>query len=234
MEKAPYYGNLEKTALLAQHFEVPQSERDGQWKATLFENVAEASFACGNPQLFYGPDGFPYFELNLPEPNQPFQCYVIKHIIEDFLLEKGFGVVIHPGKENPDWVFSYGDMLNFHLNKEFYSPSKASNLPETEILEKEEQVLVSAPGEHILPSQTRAIMRDYLSRMGITGVKVLLMIRNKPEGEIRELVFNLTPEKFASDADYIMVHRTISWFLPRHYTHISMNDSSMGENFAPL
>jgi hypothetical protein len=233
-EGKPYYGDLEKTALLDKLFKVPKGQRDKKWESVFLENVADASFSCDTPQVIEGPDRFPYFQLNLPEPNNSFQCFVIKHMKDDFLMEKGFGVVINSAKGEPDWVFSHGDIVNYHIRNEFYTQSEDLDLPPHETIKKKESVFVGQPSETVLPNQTRAVIRAFFKSIGINDVKLLLMQRAKKDGFFQELVFNLTPDRFEIKEDYDGVMKSISWFLPRHYTYVSMSESSMKDSFQPL
>ncbi|PXV63334.1 hypothetical protein CLV62_11451 [Dysgonomonas alginatilytica] len=231
-EKEPYYGDLEKTTILNELFKVEGELRDENWREKFFENVADASFACSDPQIISGPDGFPYFVLNTPEPNKQFQCYVIKNMIPDFLLEQGFGVVINPEKGNPDWVFSYGDIVNYHLKNEFYTKSDNWDMQKSdEVIAKEEKVLVGQPSEYIIPVQTRAILRMFFESLQITDAKIALLNRPKGEEFSQQLVFNLTPDKFKDREHFNTVMAYVSWFLPKHYSYASMEESSLGENF---
>ncbi len=233
-EETPYYGDLSKTSILNELIKTPREQRDDKWNAKFLENVADASFICGNPQVIEGPDGFPYFQLNIPEPNKKFQCFVIKHMKDDFLLEKGFGVAINPLKGQPDWVFSYGDIVNYHISNEFYTKSENSDLPDQEIIKEKEEVLIGQPSETVLPIQTRIVIRDFLKNLGINDTKLLLMNRRKPGGYQQELVFNLTPDKFEKKEHYEGVMKSIAWYLPRHYSYVSMNDSGFKDSFKSL
>ncbi len=233
-EKQPYYGDLEKTLVLSRLFEIPMEQRDENWQRTFFDNVLDASFAATNPQVIAGPDGFPYFQLNIPEAGVSFQCFVIRHMKDDFLMEQGWGIVIHASKSPPDWVFSHGDIVNFHLRNEFYTKALQPDLPKQEIIQKEEQVLVAQPSVSFLPIQTRAVLRTFLTHVGIPDAKLLLMSRHTPAGPIQELVFNMTPEKFETQEQYENVMRGIGWFLPRHYTYVAMSESTFAESFSPL
>src|SRR5688572_5443427 len=87
--------DISKTQLLVDLFNVPLEQRDDAWRQNFYDNVQMASYACGNPQVFSGPDGFPYFILKTPEPNKPFESFCIRNMKDDFLLEKGFGVAIN-------------------------------------------------------------------------------------------------------------------------------------------
>lgn len=233
-DKEPYYGDLEKTRILDNLFKVGRENRDDSWRKMFLDNVADASFSCGEPQVITGPDGFSYFQLNIPEPNKPFQCFVISHMKDDFPLRSGIGVVINPFKGNPDWVFSYGDIVNFHIRDEFYTIATNRNFKKQEIIEKAEQVLVGQPSETILPEFVRPVIREYLKGYGVTDCKLLLMSRNTPDGVLQELVFNLTLDRFESKERFDKVMNGLAWFLPRHYTFVAMNESSVKEHFRPL
>jgi hypothetical protein len=231
----PYYGDLDKTKVLRALFDTPQEQRNDFWTKTFLDNVAEASFACGQPQVIEGPDGFPYFQLNTPEPFKEFQCYVIKNMKDDFLLAEGFGVVINTSKNQPDWVFSYGDIVNYHIKREFYSVSTEWNRPQDEVVQDKEQALIGQPSEAILPAQARAAIRKFLEGLSIVDAKILLMNRRKPDEQfLQELVFNLTPDKFQSHEYFEAVMRSIAWYLPRHYTFVSMHESGRENNFVEL
>lgn len=233
-ENQPYYGDLEKTLILSRLFQVPGEQRDENWQKTFLDNVADASFTCGNPQVIQGPDGFLYFELNIPAPGIEFQCFVIRHLSEDFLLEHGLGIVIHPSKSPPEWVFSYGDIANFHLRNEFYTETDAPPMPANEIITEEEKVLVAQPSEYYLPQKTRDVLRNFLKYHGLENVRIMLIQRHKPGGIIEELVFNLTREKFDTQERYEAVMRGIGWFLPRHYTYVSMAEGDLANSFDAL
>ncbi|MBD8349492.1 hypothetical protein [Dysgonomonas sp. HGC4] len=234
-EKEPYYGDLEKTTILNELFKVEGELRDENWRAQFFENVADASFACSDPQIISGPDGFPYFVLNTPEPNKQFQCYVIKNMIPDFLLEQGFGVVINPEKGNPDWVFSYGDIVNYHLRNEFYTKSDNWDMQKSdEVIAEEEKVLVGQPSEYIIPVQTRAILRMFFESLQISDAKIALLNRPKGEEFSQQLVFNLTPDKFKDREHFNTIMAYVAWFLPKHYSYASMDESTLGSNFLPI
>lgn len=234
-EKEPYYGDLEKTTILNELFKVEGELRDENWREKFFENVADASFACSDPQIISGPDGFPYFVLNTPEPNKQFQCYVIKNMIPDFLLEQGFGVVINPEKGNPDWVFSSGDIVNYHLRNEFYTKSDNWDMQKSdEVIAEEEKVLVGQPSEYIIPVQTRAILRMFFESLQITDAKIALLNRPKGEEFSQQLVFNLTPDKFKDREHFNTVMAYVSWFLPKHYSYASMDESTLGDNFIAI
>jgi hypothetical protein len=234
ISKEPYYGDLEKTGLLVGLFNIPPEQRDESWKRKFLDNVVDASFACGDPQVLTGPDGYPYFQLILPEPGKPFTCYVIRHMKDDFLLANGWGIAVNSLKGQTEWMFSYGDVLNFHLRGEFYTHTDMPELPSKEIIQEKEEVLVGQPSETLFPAQARNVLRRYLKYLGVENVKIMLMNRKKSGTVLQQLVFNLTPEKFDSNERYEQVMRSLGWFLPRHYSYVAMNEKDFKDSFASL
>ncbi len=236
MTHEAYEGDLLKTQQLFTLFDVAAEQRDEAWRQQVLANLDKASFRSGHPQVIHGPDEFPYFVLQLPEPGKPFQCYVIEHMKTDFLLEYGLGVVIHPEKQQPDWVLSYGDIVNYHLNGEFYTPPAAHQLMAEEVIEQEEKVLTAQPAENYLPAATRKVMRDYLASENIPDPKIFLMLRHLEDGTVvQELVFNMARNLFASGSEHHRLMQRLGWFLPRHYSILSFDKNDRYENiFMPL
>lgn len=236
-EKVPYLGDLEKTRVISELVKTPHDNRDATWQQTFLDVVSQASFQCGNPQVITGPDGFPYFQVFLPEPNQPFQCYVIDRMKDDFLLNLGYGVVFNPNGAQPDWVFTYGDIVNLHINHVFYTSEKTlfSKNKQDEVIQENEKVLIGQPSEYILPVASRQVISSFLQAQGISTPKVVLMQRkDKVSSEIsHDLVFNITPDHFANDDSYRAVMQHLAWFLPRHYSYAGMSESALPE-FEPL
>jgi hypothetical protein len=234
----PYLGDLAKTNELYHLVAVPKPDRDEAWDAAFLANLAGASFRCGTPQIIQGPDGFPYFQLFLPEPGVRFQCYVIDRMKDDFLLERGLGVVVNPTPAGPDWVLSYGDIVNFALSHEFYTTTETpfSKAVGDEVIATEEQVMVGQPSETLLPQAVRAVLRDFLQANGLATPKVALLMRRQgaSAGVSQDLVFNITPADFGDEAHYRSVMQQLGWFLPRHYSCVGMQEAALSGGFLPL
>lgn len=234
----PYLGDLTKTDILVKLVQTAPHERDENWRQTFLDNIVQASFRCGDPQVKTGPDGFPYFQLFLPEPFKEFQCFVIDRMKDDFLLASGFGVVINPAANTADWVLSYGDILNLHLNNSFYTTTETAFSKETssEIIAKNEQVMIGQPSETILPKVVRNLIATFLKMNGIKSPKVLLMMRQKTNGDgvSQDIVFNLTPGNFKDENTYKRVMQAVSWYLPGHYSYVSMDEKTFQNGFLPL
>lgn len=234
-DNQPFLGNLEFTAIIDNLSQVPLAQRDDKWVEALLQHISTASLTCGDPQVIGGPDGFPYFQLHVPEKEKEFQCFVIQNMKDDFLLERGFGVVLHPQKEQPDIVLTYGDIVNYHINKHFFfNDNSFSNQSHSSQIEENEEVLIGDPNETVLPKKSRAVLKDFLAANGINDPKVVLMMRKKDDDAHRDLVFNITPDMFENEEKYTNVMRAIGWFLPRHYTYLSIKEDTFATHFQAL
>lgn len=232
-----YLGDLEKTTIISNLVQIPKAQRDQKWEQTFLENIGEASFRCGEPQVITGPDGYPYFQLFLPEPNTSFQCYVIKNMKDDFLLKLGYGVVINPTEEGVDWVLPYGTIVNFSLKNEFYTATETpfSKMPGYETLNEDEKVMVGQPSETLLPKLTRQVIAEFLKSNGVENPKIILMMRTSEDGNVsQDLVFNFTAKDFNDESVFENLARTLSWYLPQHYSLVFMDETSFSADFIPL
>ncbi len=112
--------DLDQTQRLAELIAIPPEERDDNWPASFLAAAPNASLASFDPQIATGPDGFPYFQLALPDAGA-FTPFSIVHILNDS-LQNGVGVVIHTSTrrdENPAWVFTLGDLVSYSLFQDF-------------------------------------------------------------------------------------------------------------------
>lgn len=232
--KEVYFGDLEKTRILEELSSIPFENRDIEWQKNLLSNIDDAGLASNDPQVIGGPDGFPYFVLNIPEHNKEFQSFVIKHMIPDFILDNGFGIVFNPSKGQPDWVFTHGDLVNYFLRQEFFSESNNWYTQIEDKTQENAELLVGQPSEYILPLQTRNILKKYLGQFTNKEVKILLT--NRPSGEefLQQIVFNLIPGDFESEEHFNGAMQHVGWFLPRHYTYASTAEESFGDHFQVL
>jgi hypothetical protein len=224
----PYLGDLSKTNRIYTLVQVPRAKRDADWEYAFLENVSAASFRSGNPQVQLGPDGLPYFQLFLPEPNKSFQCYVIDQMKDDFLLAAGYGVAINPTKTGADWVFSYGDILNLFLNKEFYTDTETSFIKaENGVkIDENEKIMVAQPGENLLPKQSQQIILNFLKESGIKTPKISLLMRHQKNGKgmVQDLVFNIDEQSFDNEQHYQRIVQKLAWYVPKHYTFMTTTD----------
>ena len=156
--------DLEQTQRLAQLIAIPPEERDASWPGQFLAAVPNASLASFDPQIVSGPDGFPYFQLALPDAGA-FTPFSIVHILEDS-LENGVGVVIHTSTrrdENPAWVFTLGDLVSYSLFQDFAGDPKVYSVEEPPPDQNADRSLLRAtPSETYLPIGARAAMGRFM------------------------------------------------------------------------
>lgn len=225
--------DISKTKIVAQLLKVSRDKRDNNWHQSFYKNVATASFASAKPQTLIGPDGFTYFILKTPEPNKPFESFCIQNMKDDFLLNNGWGVVFNPAEDkSAEWVFKHGDIVNFHLNNEFFSVTEDAAIENIEfnktvgVLKKTEQVLLVQPSESYLPEATKHALKIFLQSKGITRPKLMMLTSNNKGKSIRKLAFNIHPENYpvTSKLDYLM--QQVGWFLPNNYILVPLSKKS--------
>ncbi|MCL7987780.1 hypothetical protein M8998_07500 [Sphingobacterium sp. lm-10] len=229
-------GNLEKTINLQHLLETPLPNRDANWIADFLDNIDECNLQLAEPEVAVANDSFPYMNARTVAPETNFKAFVIRNEL-DTILANGFGLVINAHNDQPDWIFSHGDLLNLKLNNEFYTDESAfSEHGKDFVLPKDEQVLVGQPSEAILPAQTRTHLREFLAYSGMNNGKVMLIARNYEDEQnmTQDLIFNITPKLFATQDAYVQVMNTISWFLPRHYSIAGVDELSVESGFAQI
>lgn len=229
-------GDLEKTVTLQALMHTPFPERNEVWRAEFLRCLPSANLKLGQPEVVIGIDGFPYIRLETVQANESFQAYVITQQLP-VLLGQGFGIVINPQSDRLDWLFSYGDMVNLDLHKTFYlDESLFSNKKENIAIGKDEKILVGQPSDLILPLYLRRQLKEYLLHAGVKLPKTLLIARNYEDEKLvsQDLVFNITPQQFASEKAYQDVMATIAWFLPKHYSFMGINEMEIDNGFQPL
>jgi hypothetical protein len=227
--------DISKVEPLLKLLRTPANGRDAAWSESFYSTVVDASFRCETPQIFNGPDGFPYFSLLSPEPLKTFDSFCICNLVEP-ATEKGFGIAINRQADGVDWVFSYGDLLTLRLTGSLKSSSVLSpEPPKTITIEKEETVLLGAPSESYLPSYARAVIRAFMQQSLCVKEPQVFLMHRAADSRPMQLVFSVFREQFQTDETYFNALNHLSWFLPRHYsiTGIPMS-SDMRKNFAPL
>ena len=225
--------DISKTPIIVALFKTPRDLRDNTWYNEFYSNVATASFASASPQVLTGPDGFPYFILNTPKINEPFESFCIKNMMDDFLLHQGWGVVLNPNEEErADWVFTHGNIVSLKLNNKFFLPTDPVDIQNIEftktvgLLKKEEQVMIAQPSEDYFPLSTRRVLKSFLQSKGIKKPKLMLLTSGIEGKVIRKLAFNIHPENYpvTSKLDYLM--QQVGWFLPPDYIIIPLSKKS--------
>lgn len=229
-------GNLDKTATINTLLETPLELRDQTWIERFLENVAGANFKLGNPEVVLAKDGFPYMQLESVHTKENFKSFVIDKQLHA-LLTQGFGIIINAKNAKPDWILSYGDIVNYELNETFYTDESIfSQHQENIAIKTEDKILVGQPSDSILPKYLRNQLRDFLKHAGVQNPKIMLIARNHDdETKVKQdLVFNFTPQQFADKEHFQQIGNTIAWFLPRHYSFLFIDETTIENGFQSI
>ena len=231
-----FLGDLEKTIIINQLMETPFLERDEAWRDRFLQHIAQANLKLAETEVVMSNDGFPYFQLETVQNGESFHAFVIENQLER-VLDQGFGIVINAQNGQPDWVFSYGDLVNYGLNSCFYSEQSLFSDPKAyNSIGQDEDILVGQPSESIFPSYLRGQIKEFLQFSGVKNPKVMLIARNYTDEEkaTQDLVFNIMPTQFASKKDFDNIMNTLQWFLPKHYSFFGVDELSIENGFLPL
>lgn len=234
--KGNFLGDLEKTLVINSLMQIPFGDRDEKWRDDFLLSIAAANLKLGNPEVTLSQDGFPYFHLQTVAAGESFQAFVIQNQLPN-ILEKGFGVVINAQQEQPDWVFSFGDLTNFHLTGSFYTEiSNFSASTAYQAIGKDEEIMVGQPSEEIFPTYLRMHIKEFLNYEGVKNPKIMLLARNVHDENLasKDLVFNIMPTQFAAEADFQNIMNTLQWFLPKHYSFFGIDEMTVDNGFQPL
>ncbi|NGF57144.1 hypothetical protein G5B35_17715 [Parapusillimonas sp. SGNA-6] len=229
-------GDLEKTLIINELMQIPFAHRDEHWVDRFLQAIAGANLKLGQQEVALAADGYPYLLLETVAPDENFKAFVIDKQLP-MILQEGFGIIINAHHAKPDWVFSYGDIVNLELHDEFYTDDSIfSRRQGDETLSSDEEVLIGQPSDSILPKYLRVQLRDFLVQSGVKNPKTMLMARNhKDEQQVsQDLVFNFTPEQFGNRNAFNEIMQTIAWFLPRHYSFFCIDEMAVENGFEPI
>jgi hypothetical protein len=229
--------DLVKTEMVIKLLKTPATMRDEGWHQQFLENLVGAGFRGGEPPVVSGPDGYPYMQLFTPLPGVKFDCYTIERLMDDVLLENGLGVVLNPDKPQPDWVLTYGDLVNLKLFGSLLSPSKHAFAPRTytdEVLQQGTKLIVSRPSVDILPDYLATQLKRFLEHNGIVTPKIGMLAKDQGSKTEIELAFNVTQDNVPTEEHFAAVMNAIGWYLPRHYSYVSIQEVGNEALFSPL
>jgi hypothetical protein len=224
--------DLEKTGELGELFQTPSEQRTDEWRDRFLAAVTEASLISFDPQVQRGPDSFPYFQLAMPAPG-PMTPFCIAHILDD-CLEYGLGAVVFGDAErsgNPEWVFSYGDLLSFSLYGEFYRPMDATPPAKG----AGGQVLLASPSEEYYPERARKVLGKFLRDVFHHPAPKVGFLVSHELSPRENLVVNLRLEHYDGDKGKLdAALRYVRWFVPGHYGLMAQPPGIDDTNFAAL
>lgn len=225
---------IQNSIRLKQLSRVPLAQRDIKWDKDFMANLGEAHLTCKTPQIKKGEDGFPYFQLLIPEVGAPFQVYTVSKLIEDHLLKDGLGITVSSYSEKADMRFSYGELLNYHYRKSFRTNQQNWLPPSPNQFNGEVEIIGGNPSPSILHPLTRKLILSYLVKNNFHFPKVShINIKNGDE-IMNQLVFNLIPSYFQNEKHFQDVLSSLKWYLPVHYTYTAIPEEYLGDIFFDL
>lgn len=228
--------DLTKTSELAELFATPRDRRDSSWMQQFYSAVPDATLVSFTPQVEFGPDQFPYFQMSIPAPG-PLTPFCVTHVLDD-VLDNGMGIAIFgdPNRENgPEWVFSYGDLLSYSLYGRFDgNPDALDNVPST-AADGASEILRAAPSESYFPARARRSLGLYMRNMFHHPDPKIALAVDPNLSPSTNLMVNLTLEQYDGDADKLdAAMRYLLWFVPRTYSLMATPPGWNDSGFVPL
>ena len=229
--------DLEQTRRLADLAFVHSEQRDAEWQSRFLAAVPNASLASFDPQIETGPDGFPYFQLAIPDPG-PFTTFSLVHVLAD-VLKNGVGAVIHSSARRdqmPLWVFTHGDMLSYHMFQDFSGDPAIYKIAEPPPgKDADRKLLRAVPSEAYFPASSRAAMGRFMRgpfrhpdpRIGLVDGASL-----QPH---RSLLVNLRASNYGGDRKKLdSAMRYLTWFVPKTYSIMALPDDWSDTEMSPI
>lgn len=232
--------NPANTKVLAELFTTPADQRDAAWRERFYAAAPDAMLMAFDPQVEFGPDGFPYFQFSIPSSDQAPTASVAYAL--DHCLQNGFGIVIYRDAQRqgvPGWVFSYGQLLVYAMLGDFEGtrepPPEPGQEPAPASEDGSQPVLFATPSETFFPPVARKHVAEYLVRLGVTEPKVMMLVEPR-QWPANGLMFNLTLAHVDGDRQlFDNAHRGLHWYLPETYCGIlKMPEDWNDESFVPL
>jgi hypothetical protein len=221
------------THALGRLFAVPREQRGAEWVAAFYDAAWRGSVELTEPQVFAGPDGFPYLRLNVPRPDTEFDSQCLGNLARN-CLEQGVGAAFFAspddGPEAAQFVLSLGlidslvrydspdgdpidvaesaggpDEAAFDLEKGLWSQTMVAKEPQ--------EVLVGTPSAEYLPPHAAAALLHHLQQgWGLADPRVQLLVNAKMAPH-RSLVIGRRRSEFPEGASIDDMARALLWFL---------------------
>ena len=203
---------------LREHLAVTDGARGAKWRHRFYDLIDRAKLCERDPRIFTGPDGFPYYALDLPAPGA--QGTVAAADLLELATTRGFGIALEAHGDAAAWVFTCGDLVTrrayggYEFPRIGVAPSEQPTF--RAVLKETERMEILAPTDAMLPGYVRPLLHAYFTRsLGIAHPGVLTLV--SPDQEPREqLVFRVARDDFEDDEDFESAIGGLTWFLPRH------------------
>lgn len=229
--------DLGQTQRLAELLSDPPDERDDAWLEAFLDAVPTASLASFEPQIEAGPDGFPYFQLAMPDPGE-FTPFSLVHILQD-CIDNGVGSVIHTSSlrnENPAWVFSLGDLVSYSLFEDFSGDPEVyrNELPPPEPAVDQSLLRAIPSGEYFPLGARQALGRFMRETLQVPEPKIGLVSGPTLRPE-QSLMVNLRASDYGGDAEKLdAAMNYLTWFIPKTYSIMPLPEDWQDDWMLPI
>ena len=203
---------------LREHLAIAENDRGAKWRHRFYDLIETARLKHRDPRIFVGPDGFPYYALDLPDDGDDGDISVSDLI--DLATDRGFGIAIEPIDDAAAWVFTCGDLVTRRAFGGYEFPRigivPAESATFRTVIKETHRMEILAPDETMLPPYVRPLLHEYFTRtLGIEHPGVLALV--SPDQEPREqLVFRIGRDDFEDEEAFETAIAGLTWFLPRH------------------
>ncbi|MCM2280774.1 MAG: hypothetical protein NDI61_02885 [Bdellovibrionaceae bacterium] len=203
---------------------IPVDQRDADWEALVLREFPKQNIFVSHPDPKPGPDGWPYLQVETsPEADEP----AVR--VLDWLSTRGIGLALNPQKEAPDFILTYGMILNYRLRGAFVSNAPERKTGEVR-LQPGAQILTGSPSESYLPKFARDVLKQFFLDQGVYAPKVLLISEDRKNFD---LCFSNESLGQPPTGEHMGIAEAISWFLPSHYAVAIISEKAI-DGFEPL
>jgi len=217
--------NLDATRALHSLFR--SQTRDAAWLSSFYLAAWNASVSVGEPEHFDGPDGMPYYRLNLPGGGTDFDAQSLSNMA-GICVERNAGAAFFARADDPEtapqFVLSMGvldSMLRYDspdgdpVDCEVDSRSQS-------LFAGSRQVLTASPSAEFLLGYTARALHRYMSCIwGIADPRVHLLV-DPALHPSRNLVIGRKRSSFSSDQEVSDEMARLLWFMPPRRSLILM------------
>jgi hypothetical protein len=212
---------IHKTYVIRDLLRTPCDERGEGWLGAFHDSIVDAAMMAADDTVI-GSDGFPYLALCLPEDGDDFVPHSIGSEL-DRCTNEGAGIAVFTDwEEEPNVVFSYGDLWSLRAHGHFYGDPVDAEQAEIDGLPDDthsasddlENVMMGKPSEEYFPNWARQVIGRYMQKaMRIRDPQALLMLSVNAHPQ-RNLVFNIWPDLFPDEEAYEQALCDLEWYLP--------------------
>jgi hypothetical protein len=206
-----------------------QVDRGAAWQSAFFAAAWNASVSQPEFPHFDGPDGMPYFRLDLPTANTNFSADCLANLSRR-CLDVNAGAAFFANADDPiaapQFVLSMGvidSLLRYDSpNGDPADRVEADRSNNVIRMKTGDQILCASPSADYLPEYSARALHRYMTRVWrIEDPRVSLMI-NKRLTPARNLVIGRKQSSFLSSAEIESEMARLLWFLPPNRSLILM------------